>query len=159
LIVATANVGRELATHIGFHPDEARLVDEQESTQLIREALETLFAGSLADVFPPDAWVILPPLDEPAMRRLVELELASLCELLPKRSPPIEITDDALKEIVERAQTSKSPNKTTALVTLLRETVEPAVDTALLRVGAPLPLRVQVRMANGQPQVDAEVVS
>jgi ATP-dependent Clp protease ATP-binding subunit ClpA len=144
LIVATAYVGREQVAHIGFRPREADEVGTEAAGRLIRDALGGLFGGAPGEVFPPDQWIVLPPLQRRDMRRLVDLQLTTLAELLPIGSPPIEIAEPAADRLLEQALATRSPNKTVALVDLIRETVEPAVDGALLHQGAPLPLRVRI---------------
>jgi ATP-dependent Clp protease ATP-binding subunit ClpA len=150
LIVATANVGREQVAHIGFRPppgggaQSADEVSPEAATRLIRDALSDLFDGAPGEAFPPDRWLVLPPLRAEDMRRLVDLQLTALAELLPIGSPPIEIEGAATDRLIAAAQAARSPNKTVALVDLIREAVEPAVDAALLRNGAPLPLRVRI---------------
>ncbi|HEX2513126.1 MAG TPA: hypothetical protein VH257_00375 [Chloroflexota bacterium] len=144
LIVATANLGREQVAHIGFRPREVDEVGRAAATHLIRDALADLFDGAPGEVFPPDQWIVLPPLEREDMRRLVELQLTALAELLPIGSPPIEITPAGAERLIEIALRARSPNKTVALVDHLRETVEPAVDGALLHHGAPIPLRVHL---------------
>jgi hypothetical protein len=158
LVVATANVARELVYHIGFRPPDGRLVGQAESAQLIREALNSLFEHALAEVFPPDQWAVLPPLDRAGMRRLVDLQIAALGELLPKGSPPVELDEAAARAVVEQALRSKSPNKTAALVDLVRSTAVPAIDTALLRAGAPLPLRARITADAGAIRTQVEPV-
>jgi hypothetical protein len=160
LVVATANVGRDLVTHIGFRPRTPPAATPQgdyggelapvahtghdEAVNLIEEALATLFDGDLAEVLDADRWLILPPLDERGMRRLVELRLALLGDLLPRGSPPIVCSDPAVQRLIAQAQEANAPNKTAALVDRLELTVEPAVNTALLRAGAPVPLAVRI---------------
>jgi ATP-dependent Clp protease ATP-binding subunit ClpA len=144
LIVATANVGRQQVAHVGFRPRDTDEVASDAATRLIRDALGDLFDGAPGEVFPPDQWLILPPLQRADMRRLVDLQLTTLAELLPIGSPPIEITAPAAERLIERAQAARSPNKTVALVDLMQQTVQPAVDGALLRHGAPVPLRVRI---------------
>lgn len=156
IVIVTANVGREQAMHIGFRRADARPVDPGSSDQIIRDALAELFEGDLAELFGPDRWSILPPLDRPGMRRLVDLELAALGDRLPRGSAPVEISDEAAERIVERALASRMPNKTAALVDLLKTIVEPAVNEALLRASAPLPLRVRVTLEKGEPVVTVE---
>ncbi|MGH2367472.1 MAG: hypothetical protein ACRDI2_04675, partial [Chloroflexota bacterium] len=87
LIVATANVGREQIGHIGFRAGEVEPVERETATRMIREALADLFDGLAGEVFPPDRWTILPPLERQDLRRLVDLQLRSLAELLPRGSP------------------------------------------------------------------------
>ena len=156
LVIVTANVGREQAVHIGFRPADARPVDPASTDQIIRDALADLFEGDLAELFAPDRWNILPALDRAGMRRLVDLELAALGERLPRGSAPVEITDLAADRLIERALASRTPNKTAALVELIETTVEPAVNEALLRASAPLPLRVHVSLQDGEPTVTVE---
>jgi ATP-dependent Clp protease ATP-binding subunit ClpA len=144
LVVATANVGRELVAHIGFRPREADEVGTEASNRLIRDDLRSLFDRAPGGGFTPDQWLVLPPLQRQDMRRLIDLQLVALAELLPIGSPPIEIAEAAADRLLEQALAAPSPNKTVALVDLIRDTVEPAVDGALLRQGAPLPLRVRI---------------
>ncbi|HEX2037425.1 MAG TPA: hypothetical protein VHS99_24865 [Chloroflexota bacterium] len=159
LIVATANVAREQVAHVGFRPVEATPVGSDVSSRMIRDALSGLFDGAVGEVFPADRWVILPPLQRRDMRRLVDLQLTFLAELLPMGSPPIEITEPAANRLIEMAVGSRSPNKTAALVDLMRATVGPAVDVALLRASAPTPLRVRVGIEQGKLLALAEPVS
>ena len=156
LIVATANVAREQTAHIGFRPGQAEPVEREAAARLIREALATLFDAGLADAFPLDRWIVLPPLDEAGMRRLVDLELASLAELLPRSSPPIEIDEPAATALIQAALRSRSPNKTAALVDLIEAVVEPPVNAALLRAAAPAPLRVRIALEAGRPRATVE---
>jgi len=148
LIVATANVGRDQAVHIGLEPQEARAVDPESSERIIRDALGDLFEGDLAELFAPERWIILPPLDQNGMHRLVELELAALAERLPRGSPAVEASPEAVD--------ARSPNKTAALVELIQWLIEQAVNEALLRASAPIPLRVRVSLASGEPTVSVE---
>ncbi len=150
LVVATANVAREQAMHIGFRREDAQPVGEDEASRLIREALTGLFEDHLNDVFSPDRWIILPPLEPGGMRRLVTLQLESLSDLLPKGSPPIEIEEPAAAKLIESALAARSPNKTVALVDLIHSVVEPPVDAALLEASAPIPMRVHVTLADGR---------
>ena len=159
LIVATANVARELTAHIGFRPEDARPVGHEEAKVLIREALATLFGDALNDVFAPDRWVILPPLDRAGMRRLVDLQMETLAELLPKGSPAIEIEAAAAERLIELALASRSANKTQALVDLIHALVEPPVDAALLEIAAPIPLRVRVTLQQGEPHTAVEATA
>jgi ATP-dependent Clp protease ATP-binding subunit ClpA len=157
LIVATANVGREQVAHVGFRPPlgegapGAGEVSPEAATRLIRDALGDLFDGAPGEAFPPDRWLVLPPLRPGDMRRLVDLQLTSLAELLPNGSPPIEIEGAAADRLIAAAQAARSPNKTVALVDLMRTAVEPAVDGALLSNGAPLPLRVRIDLDGAAP--------
>src|SRR5205823_6252861 len=109
--------------------------------------------------FAPDRWTILPPLNHGGMRRLVSLQIESLCELLPKGSPPIEIEEPAAAKLVESALASRSPNKTVSLVDLIHAVVEPPVDAALLEGSAPIPLRVRVTLGGGRLSTTAAPVS
>lgn len=156
IIVATANVGREEALHIGFRPDNGRPVGAATSDGIIRDSLADLFEGDLAELLAPERWNVLPPLDETGMRRLVDLQLAGVSDLLPRRSPPVEITEPAAARLVQLALEARSPNKTAALVDLIRSLVEPAVNHALLRAGSPLPLRVRIALEAGEPAVVVE---
>ncbi len=156
LIVATANVGRDQAVHIGFQPQDARAVDPESSERIIRDALGDLFEGDLAELFAPERWIILPPLDQNGMHRLVELELAALAERLPRGSPAVEASPEAVDRLIHRALDARSPNKTAALVELIQWLIEPAVNEALLRASAPIPLRVRVSLASGEPTVSVE---
>lgn len=156
LIVATANVGREQAVHIGFRPEDARPVDPESSERIIREALGDLFEGDLAELFAPERWIILPPLDQAGMHRLVALELAALLDRLPRGSPPVEATPEAVERLIHRALDARSPNKTAALVELIQRLIEPAVNKALLRASAPIPLRVRVSLEAGEPTVKVD---
>jgi ATP-dependent Clp protease ATP-binding subunit ClpA len=177
LIVATANVGRELVTHIGFRPREAPRgaaetvgrpqgtgpadggeTGRDEASRLIEEALGTLFGADLAEVFAADRWIILPPLDPAGMRRLVDLQLTTLHDLLPRRSPPIQISEEAAARLIQMAQESRSPNKTAALVDHLHALVEPPINAALLRAAAPLPLGVQITLDGGAIRAQVEPV-
>ncbi|HET7770928.1 MAG TPA: hypothetical protein VFN74_19300 [Chloroflexota bacterium] len=156
IVLVTANVGREQAVHIGFRPGDARPVDPAATNQIIREALGDLFEGDLAELFAPERWNILPTLDRNGMRRLVSLELTALGDRLPRGSAPVEITEPAAARLIERALTSPAPNKTAALVELIETIVEPAVNEALLRASAPLPVRVKVSLQEGEPVVSVE---
>jgi ATP-dependent Clp protease ATP-binding subunit ClpA len=156
IIVGTANVAREQAIHIGFHPEEAKSVAPQEADRLIQDALAGLFHDTLSDVFSQDRWIVLPPLDRAGMRRLVSLQLENLAEQLPKGSPPIEITDEAATALIDQALASHSPNKTVSLVDLIRGIVGPAVDRELLRAAAPVALRVQITLEGGAVLVRVE---
>ena len=156
LIVATANVGREQVAHIGFRPEDARPADPESSERIIREALGDLFEGDLAELFAPERWIILPPLDQAGMQRLVELELAALLDRLPRGSPPVEASPEAVQRLIHRALDARSPNKTAALVELIQWLIEPAVNEALLRASAPIPLRVRVFPEAGEPAVKVE---
>jgi DNA polymerase III delta prime subunit len=158
LIVATANVAREQAIHIGFRPEDTHPVGQEESSRLIRGALSTLFEGSLNEVFVSDRWIILPPLDRGGMRRLVDLQLEVLAELLPSGSPAIEIEEAAAARLIQGALASRSPNKTVALVDLIRALIEPSVDIALLEAAAPIPLRVRVSLESGALKTSATPV-
>lgn len=158
LIVASANVGREQAVHIGFSRPDSNPVGAESSEQIIREALGDLFEGDLAELLAPDRWNILPPLDRAGMRRLVDLQLATSADLLPRSSPPVEIAEPAAARLVQLALASQTPNKTAALVSLMRALVEPAVNATLLRASAPLPLRVKVALAGEAPVVSVEPV-
>jgi hypothetical protein len=149
LIVATANVGRDQAVHIGFRPEDAHPVDAAASEQIIRDALGDLFEGDLAELLGPERWTILPPLDRGGMRRLVDLQLAALAERLPQGSPPVQISEAAASRLVEQALAARSPNKTAALVDLMSSLLEPAVNEALLVASAPVPLAVTVDLADG----------
>ncbi|HEU5317308.1 MAG TPA: hypothetical protein VFX49_14455 [Chloroflexota bacterium] len=158
LIVATANVGREEVVHIGFRPEDAHPVDAAASDRIIREALGDLFADDLAELFAPERWIILPPLDRAGMGRLVQLEMAAVAERLPRSSPPVEVEREAAERLIQRALDARSPNKTAALVELIQQLVEPAVNEALLRAAAPIPLRVRVTLSGGEPMVSVEQV-
>ena len=158
LIVATANVARDQTAHIGFRPEDTRPVDADESARTIREALTDQFSETLSDLFTPDRWMILPPLDRTGMRRLVALQLDALAELLPKGSPPIEIDEAAAALLIDQALRSSSPNKTVALVDLIHALVEPPVDAALLQAAAPIPLRVRVAVHGENLTTTAEVI-
>jgi ATP-dependent Clp protease ATP-binding subunit ClpA len=154
IIVANANVARDQAEHIGFQTGRGQMVGRDESTRLIRTALGTLFDGYLLDAFPADRWTVLPPLTPEGLRRLVDLRLAAVADLLPKGSPPVEMSDAAAGLLIERAVASRGPNKTAALVDQLTESVEPAINTALLAQGAPLPMRVRIDAAGPALRVD-----
>ena len=156
LIVATANVAREQVAHIGFRPREAEPVGRDEASRLIRDALVALFGGDLAEAFGADRWIILPPLEKDGLRRLVDLQLASLAELLPKQSPPIEIAEPAAAKLIELALAARSPNKTVSLVDLIQSVVEPPVNAALLRAAALVPLQVRIELHDGQPRATAD---
>ena len=156
IVLVTANVGREQAVHIGFRPADARPVDATATDQIIRDALGDLFEGDLAELFAPERWNILPPLDRPGMRRLVDLTLAALGDRLPRGSAPVEVTEPAAERLIERALASATPNKTAALVELIETIVGPAVNEALLSASAPLPLRVRVSLENGELVVTVE---
>jgi ATP-dependent Clp protease ATP-binding subunit ClpA len=158
LIVATANVGREQATHIGFRPEDAHVVAPEASDVIIREALADLFEGDLAELLGPERWTVLPPLDAGGMRRLVDLELTAVADLLPRNSPAVEIAEPAAQHLVRLALEARSPNKTAALVDLMRELLDPAVNEALLRASAPIPLRVRVELKAGEPAVSVDEV-
>lgn len=149
LIVATANVGREQVSHVGFRPADAQTLGVDAAQQVIREALRDLFSDQLADMFSPERWIVLPPLERSAMRRLVDLDLSALRDMLPSGSPPVEISDAAAERLIHIALDTPAANKTAALVDLLRSAVEPAVNEALLRASAPVPLRVEVTLENG----------
>jgi hypothetical protein len=149
LFVATANVGRNEAVHIGFRPEDAHAVDAAAAERIIRDALGDLFEGDLAELLAPDRWIVLPPLDKDGMRRLVTLQLGALAERLPRSSPPVQIAEPAAARLVEMALAVRSPNKTSALVDLMTSLVEPAVNEALLRASAPVPLQVRVDLADG----------
>jgi hypothetical protein len=159
LVVATANVAREQAAHIGFRPEDARTVGHDEANVMIREALAELFGDALNDVFAPDRWVILPPLDRDGMRRLVDLQMDTLAELLPKGSPAIQIETAAAGRLIDLAVASRSANKTQALVDQIHALVEPPVDAALLEASAPIPLRVRVTLQKGEPHTTVETVA
>ena len=122
---------------------------------MIRDALTGLFEGDLNDIFSPDRWIILPPLEHGGMRRLASLQMEALSDLLPKGSPPIEIEEPAAAKLIESALASRSPNKTVSLVDLIHAVVEPPVDEALLAASAPIPLRVRVTLAEGQVRTTA----
>lgn len=153
LIVATANVAREQAGHIGFRAPNAEWVGAEDSSRLVRSALQELFEGDLADVFPVERWVILPPLDHDDFGRLLTLRLAMLEELLPRGSPPIELAPDAAMALVDQALEVPTPNKTAALVRLIDGLVEPAVNAALVKAGAPLALQVQLDLGSNRRPV------
>src|SRR5688500_7490941 len=133
IVIVTANVGREQAVHIGFRRADARPVEPGSTNQIIREALADLFEGDLAELFAPDRWCILPPLDRAGMRRLVDLELVALGDRLPRGSASVDITEAAAERLIERALASRTPNKTAALVELIEKTVKPGGNEALLR--------------------------
>jgi hypothetical protein len=156
LIVATANLGREEVAHVGFRTGEAAEVGSEASTRLIRDALAERFADGAGEVFPADGWLVLPPLQRGDMRRLVDLQLTTLAELLPIGSPPVEISGGAADRLIAQALAARSPNKSVALVELMRSAVEPPVDVALLHNAAPVPLRVRIDVDGDR--VGAEVV-
>lgn len=159
LIVTTANVARDQAGHFGFRPENGRQLGRDESARVIRAALAELFEDSAADVFPPERWVILPPLERAGMRRLVDLQLNTLAELLPKGSPPIQISDDAATRLIELALASTSPVKTVSLVDLMQSVVEPPVNAALLEIAAPVPVAVQINLdSTSQPLATVQTV-
>jgi ATP-dependent Clp protease ATP-binding subunit ClpA len=158
LIVATANVGREQVAHIGFRPAQVDEVDSEAARRLIRSALGDLYGEAAGEIFPPEQWIVLPPLQRDDMRRLVDLQLASLGELLPLGSPAIEIDDGAADDMIDRALAVRSPNKTVALVDLMRSAVAAPVDTILLQNSAPVPLRVRITMTAQGPLVQVEAV-
>jgi ATP-dependent Clp protease ATP-binding subunit ClpA len=155
LIVATANLGREEVAHIGFRPGETAEVGTEDSTRLIRDALAARFADAAGEAFPADRWLILPPLQRGDMRRLVDLQLTTLAELLPIGSPAVEISASAADRLIAQALAARSPNKTVALVGLMRAAVEPPVDAALLRNAAPVPLRVTIDVDGEQVRAEA----
>ncbi len=158
LIVATANVGRDQVAHIGFRTAGGQAVVEPDTSgRIIRDALGDLFEGDLAELLGPERWIILPPLEKDGLRRLVDLQLASVADLLPQSSPPVEITEAAATRLVHLALDARSPNKTAALVELMQSLVEPAINAALLRASAPLPLRAQIDLHDGEPRVTVEV--
>lgn len=152
LIVATANVGREQVSHVGFRPVDAQTLGIDAAQQIIREAIRDLFGDQLTDTFTPERWIVLPPLERSAMRRLVDLDLSAIRDMLPGGSPPVEISDSAAERLIHVALDSPNANKTAALVDLLRAAVEPAVNEALLQASAPVPLRVEVTLENGEIQ-------
>jgi ATP-dependent Clp protease ATP-binding subunit ClpA len=157
LIVATANVGRNEVAHIGFYPTNGHEgLDSETSSRIIRNALGELFEGDLAELLGPERWIILPPLATDGMRRLVDLQVAAVADLLPRNSPPVEITDPAAARLVHLAMDARSPNKTAALVERMQSLLGPAVNEALLRAAAPIPLRVQVTLEGGEPHVTVE---
>jgi ATP-dependent Clp protease ATP-binding subunit ClpA len=158
LIVATANVAREKVAHVGFRPVDAEALAPAVASKLIRDTLGQLFEGDLADIFSPDRWVILPPLARDGLRRLVDLQLAWIGDMLPGNSPPVEIADQAADRLIHLALASQSPNKTASLVNLLRSVVEPAVNEALLSASAPIPLRVVVTLTAGAPRAIVDIV-
>jgi len=157
IVVVTANVGREEALHIGFRPDNGRPIAAATSEGIIRNALADLFEGDLGELLAPERWSVLPPLDQTGMHRLVDLQLAAVSDLIPRRSPPVEITEPAAARLIQLALDARSPNKTAALVDLIRTLVEPAVNLALLRAGSPLPLRVRISLEAGEPVVEVEL--
>lgn len=158
LVVATANVGREEVAHISFRPSEGAEVDGESATRLIHDRLADRFAGIAGEVLPPERWIVLPPLQREDMRRLVDLQLAALGEMLPIGSPPMEISAVAATQLIDRALDSGSPNKTVTLVELMRATVQPPVDGALLRHAAAVPLRVRIDVEGERLRAVAELV-
>jgi len=154
IVVVTANVGRDEAVHLGFRPHNARTIDPTAAEKLIRDGIGDLFEGDLGELFAPERWNILPPLDRAGMRRLVDLELAALAERVPRGSTPVKVTEPAAERLIQRALDSSSPNKTA--VELIEMIVEPAVNDALLRASAPVPLRVSVYLEKGEPAVTVE---
>lgn len=158
LIIATANVARSEVSHIGFRPDAAtQQTSTAEAVRTVQNALTELLDGDLEDVLPAEKWLVLPPMQKEGMRRLVDLQLGVLSEMLPRNSPSVEISEPAAARAIELALASPLPNKAAALVDLMRGLVEPPVNAGLLEAAAPLPMRVRVSLENGEPHVEVSL--